>query len=159
MSAPAHRRQTRPYSITTRLPFLEASGNSRRVQPFLPTPVPPPSLEGMRRITAIGAHKAACVVSVLGKLVSHRKQQPSIRARHRLERLDQPLDRLAQVYLIGDLRRGRLSITLEEQLVGFDFQCFGKFFQSCKRGGCVSAFYTRDVRAQETGPPLDVALR
>jgi hypothetical protein len=44
-------------------------------------------------------------------------------------------------------------------LVGFNLQRLGEFFQSRERGGCVSAFNARDVRAQETRAPLNVTLR
>ena len=69
---------------------------------------------GLSRIAAIGAHETIRAVLVLGELVRHRQQEPSIRARHRLEGLNQPLYRLAQGDLIGNLGRGRLPLTNEK---------------------------------------------
>lgn len=76
------------------------------------------------------ARKSCLAPSVLGKLVRHRQQEPAVRAGHRLKRLNQLFNRFTQVHLIGNFGCRRFSLTLEEQLVRFDFQCFGKFFQS-----------------------------
>jgi len=124
-----------------------------------PTPILPLPGEKSEKDNAVGAHETNPGHSMLAKLIGHGQQEPAVRARHGVKRLNQPLDRLTQVHLLGHLGRRRLSLTLEEQLVGFDFQCLGEFLQSAERGRCVSAFNARDVRAQETGPPFDVALR
>lgn len=83
-------------------------------------------------LTVSGAHRTAWVLSMLGELVCHRHQQPAVCARHGIKRLNQPFDRFTQVHLIGNLGSRRFSLTLEEQLVRFNFQCLGKFFQSCE---------------------------
>jgi len=140
-------------------PGFKVQGYGQLIWQFRQCPAPASPLRGLSRITASGEHETIRAVLVLGELVRHRQQEPPIRARHRLKGLNQPLYRLAQGDLIGNLGRGRLSLTDEKQLVRFNFQSFGKFFQSLERRSCVSTFNTRDVRAQETGAPFDVALR
>ena len=103
------------------------------------------SPRGLSRIIASRAYETVQVLLVLGEFVSHRQQEPSIRARHRLKGLYQPLYRLAQGDLIRNLGCGRLSLTDEQQLVRLHFQSFGKFFQSLERRSCISTFNTRDV--------------
>ena len=101
--------------------------------------------EGSVQVTTNNRTKQPGVLSVFGELLGHRHQEPAVCARHALKALDQPLDGLSQVHLVRDLGRGRLSLTLEEQLVRLDFQRFGELFQSRDRGCCISTLYARDV--------------
>ena len=70
-----------------------------------PTPILPLPGEKSEKDNAVGAHETNPVHSMLAKLIGHGQQEPAVRARHGVKSLNQPLDRLTLVHLLGHLGR------------------------------------------------------